>query len=319
MLDVLADLSTDLTEVEACMHKALETQEPRVAQLIAGLGGFNGKMLRPSLVLIVARCLGGADHRHHALGAALEMIHTATLIHDDMIDAGEVRRGTPTPHIRYGNSTAVLLGDFFYTRAFDLVAGLGDLDVVQQITATTNVICEGELDQMCAQRDPELSVDEYYRIIHAKTAILCETACRLGAIGMDVTSQNAVAEYGRRCGLAFQIVDDCLDLIGDPDKVGKTLTTDIERGRLTLPFLKMLDRAPDGERAEWANRYVSVADEAGMEAVRREVVDGGGVQAALDEARAHVEAARQELAALPEGPGRDQLDQLALFIVDRDF
>lgn len=319
MLTLFADIAPDLAAVEEIMSRQLRSNEPRVAELVRDLGEFHGKMLRPSLLLLTARALGGIQPGHQQLAAALELIHTATLIHDDMIDGGEVRRGIPTPHVRFGTSTAILLGDFFYTRAFDLVADLGDPWMTKTITTTTNVVCEGELLQMVAQRDAGLSRAEYDRIIYAKTAALTEAACRLGASSGGEAVRDAAAAYGRACGIAFQIVDDCLDLVGDPQKVGKSLTSDIERGRLTLPFLLLLEQAPVDQRPALAETFLGARSPQAVAAVQRMVVDGGGVALAMDEARLQVSEARRHLAGLPAGPRRDQLDELAAFIVARDF
>mgnify|MGYP001074391611 CR=1 FL=1 len=317
MFKLLAEFRAELNAVARLMGEHLATREPRVAQLLDELGEFHGKMLRPVLVLAVARVLGPVEDVHRRLGAALEMIHTATLIHDDMIDEGDLRRGQPTAHVRFGNSTAVLLGDFFYTRAFHLVGGCGSVDLVQALTATTNIVCEGELHQMCARRDLTLSEAEYERIIYAKTAALTETACAMGAIRGTDDQRQAAAAYGRLCGLAFQIVDDCLDLSGDPQKVGKTLATDIERGRLTLPIIRLLAATPTAEREALGRRLLAVDGPADVEAVRRLVVDGGGVDSAMVTARSYIDQAIAGLDALPDNAARRDLAETASFIVAR--
>ncbi|MHC5066979.1 MAG: polyprenyl synthetase family protein [Planctomycetota bacterium] len=318
MLDTLDAVSASLSGVASIMDQALHTDEPRVAELIANLGTFHGKMLRPALLLLTARCIGDERDEHRRLGAALELIHTATLIHDDLIDDGTMRRGQPTAHVRFGTSTAVLLGDYFYTHAFDLVADGNDPWVTKTITRTTNVVCEGELHQMCARRDLELSEAEYERIIYAKTAALCEAACAIGAVDGTDTMRAAAADYGRLCGMAFQIVDDCLDLEGDPEKVGKTLATDIERGRLTLPFIRALaDAGP--EREAFGQRLLNVSNSDDVAAIRSEVIERGGVTSAMNTARDYVAQAIAALDALPANQRRDHLRDLAQFIVSRDF
>lgn len=316
---LFAGLAADLSAVERVMGDALRTDEPRVAALLEELGEFHGKMLRPALVILTARTLGAVSPEHHTLGAALEMIHTATLIHDDLIDDGVVRRGKPTAHVRFGNATAVLLGDYFYTRAFDLVAGLERPALMSRLTRVTNVVCEGELHQMCARRDLSLSESEYERIIYSKTAALTEIACVCGAVAGDEAIQEAGADYGRWCGMAFQIVDDCLDLTGDPQKVGKTLATDIEMGRLTLPFIRLLDRVPQAERAELGERLLAVDSADDVEAVRRLAIDQGGVDAAMATARSYADRAIDALAPLPDNDAKRQLVDLARFIVAREF
>jgi octaprenyl-diphosphate synthase len=321
MLAVLQGLQPHLTEVEKYIETALASAELKVSELIAQLGPFHGKMLRPALVMLVAETIGSVGDTHHRLGAALEMIHTATLIHDDLIDDSDTRRGRPTAHVRFGNTTSVLLGDYFYTHAFNLVADLNDPAIMKRLTVTTNIMCRGELHQQCAARDIDLSEAEYNRIIYAKTAALTELAGELGAVGGTEPQRQAAAAYGRACGMAFQIADDCLDFSGDPQKVGKTLSTDIERGRLTLPILRLLalEGRGNGGRAELERRILSVASPADVSAVRQLVIDGGGVRAALSTARAYASEAQGHLEALPAGPERQRLWDLAEFIVARDF
>jgi octaprenyl-diphosphate synthase len=270
-------------------------------------------------VLLVAETLGEVDVRHQRFGAALEMIHTATLIHDDLIDDATTRRARPTAHVRFGNTTAVLLGDYFYTHAFHLVAEMGISDVMTRLTHTTNVVCRGELHQQCAARDVTLSEEEYSRIIYAKTAALTELAGELGALTGTSEQRKAAAAYGLSCGMAFQIVDDCLDFSGDPQKVGKTLSTDIERGRLTLPLIRMLKRAAPAKRAGIESRMVSVSTPQEVADFRAEVIQSGALQDALGTAREQVQRAQASLAALPEGPARQRLWALAEFILARDF
>lgn len=317
VLAAFAGLGDHLAAVETHMVEALATPVPRVADLIARLGRFHGKMLRPALLLLVAETLGGADGRHRKLGASLELIHTATLIHDDLIDGSDMRRGQPSAHIAFGNPTAVLLGDFFYTRAFSLVAGLGDPWLVQRLTAATNVVCEGELHQQLAERDADLDEAEYERIVYGKTAALTELAGEIGALAGDAGQRAAAAAFGRACGMAFQVVDDCLDLIGDPERVGKSLATDLERGRVTLPTIRVLAAAPAGERKALADRLLRIgADPAEG---RRLVVERGGVGMAMSRAREHLSLARAAADKLPAGAGRQRLESLATFIVERDF
>jgi octaprenyl-diphosphate synthase len=316
---LFAGLAADLSAVERVMRDALRTDEPRVASLLEELGDFHGKMLRPALVILTARTLGEVSSEHHTLGAALEMIHTATLIHDDLIDEGDVRRGKPTAHVRFGNPTAVLLGDYFYTRAFDLVARLERPALMSRLTRVTNIVCEGELHQMCARRDLALSEVEYERIIYGKTAALTEIACVCGAVTGGPAIQEAGAAYGRWCGMAFQIVDDCLDLTGDPQKVGKTLATDIEMGRLTLPFIRLLENAPASEQAVLGERLLGVAGPEDVEAVRRLAIERGGVAAAMATAREYAHRAVDALTPLPDNEAKRQLIDLARFIVAREF
>ncbi len=318
MHDVLQDLLPHLEEVQKHMHVALASDEPKVAGLITDLGAFHGKMLRPALVLMFAEAVGNVSAIHHRIGAALELIHTATLIHDDLIDDANTRRGQPTAHVRFDNTTAVLLGDYFYTHAFNLVADLMNPGVTKRLTATTNIICKGELHQQCVARDVQLSEAEYNRIIYAKTAVLTELAGELGAVEGSAEQRRAAAAYGHAAGMAFQVVDDCLDFSGDPQKVGKTLSTDIERGRLTLPIIRLLENAGP-KRAAYERQLQTVSTPAEVAAVRSLVIDSGAVEAALKTARGYVVEAQRQLDAFREGPNRQRLWDLAEFIVARDF
>ncbi len=301
------------------MRRVVESDEPCVQALITSLGNFHGKMLRPALLLLVAECTGSVVEAHSRLGASLELIHTATLIHDDMIDEAATRRGQPTAHVEHGVCVAVLLGDYLYTHAFDLVSDLHDPWVFPRLTRTTNVICRGELHQMLARRDTALSETEYERIIYAKTAALTELAGELGALQAKPAVRTAAATYGRACGMAFQIADDCLDLSGDPQKVGKTLATDIERGRLTLPFIRLLAGASADERPRLVEQLLSVDGPEAVERVRRLAIDSGAVASAQATAKAYTETAKTALNALPTGLPRQRLADLADFIVARDF
>lgn len=314
-----AAVAPHLVAVEAHMRRVVESDEPRVQALIASLGNFHGKMLRPALLLLVAECTGTVVDAHSRLGASLELIHTATLIHDDMIDEAATRRGQPTAHVEHGVCVAVLLGDYLYTHAFDLVSDLRDPWVFPRLTRTTNVICRGELHQMLARRDTALSEAEYDRIIYAKTAALTELAGELGALQAEPAVRAAAATYGRACGMAFQIADDCLDLSGDPQKVGKTLATDIERGRLTLPFIRLLAGASADERPRLVEQLLSVDGPEAVERIRRLAIDSGAVASARTTAKAYIETAKTALEALPAGSARQRLVDLADFIVARDF
>jgi len=319
MIAVFAGLRAHLARVEAIMGEALASPEPRVAALIADIGPFHGKMLRPALVLLVAETLSGVHENHRRLGAALELIHSATLVHDDLIDDADTRRGQATAHTRFGNTTAVLLGDYLYTHAFHLVATMGDAACMARLTATTNVVCRGELHQQMAARDTGLTEGEYEAIIYAKTAALTELAGELGAIDGTPAERAAAAAYGRACGMAFQIVDDCLDFSGDAQKVGKTLATDVERGRLTLPLIRLLRNAPAAERPALAAKLTSATTPDEVAAVRKLVTASGCLQESLLRAREFVAEAHKQLLVLPAGPGRKKLEELADFIVVRDF
>ncbi len=319
MIAALAALQPHLARVQAVMTAALASPEPRVQSLIDELGGFHGKMLRPSLCLLMAEATGGVEDGHLTIGAALELIHTATLVHDDLIDDADTRRGKATAHTRFGNTTAILIGDYLYTHAFHTVARLGEPRIMERLTATTNIVCRGELHQQVAERQGDLSEAEYERIVYGKTAALTELAGESGAWGRDPRFAAAGAAYGRACGIAFQIVDDCLDLAGDAQKVGKTLATDLERGRVTLPIIRALATTPASERAAAERLLLHAGDPAEVARARDYVIDRGGLRSAIATARDRVAEAKRALAPLPPSPATAHLHDLADFIVARDF
>ncbi|MCS6970880.1 MAG: polyprenyl synthetase family protein [Planctomycetota bacterium] len=318
MIALFPDLAEHLRGVAEAIEEALRSEEPRVAALIAEIGSFHGKMLRPTLCLLCAEALGGADRRHHRLAAALELIHTATLVHDDLIDDADTRRGLPTLHLRFDNTTAVLIGDFLYTRAFTLAASLGDAALLARLCQATNAVCEGELHQQMAARDLTVDEAEYRRIAYGKTAALTELAGWFGAIAGDAAQRAACAAFGRDLGLAFQIVDDCLDLTGDAARVGKTLSTDLARGRMTLPIIRALAAASAQQRAALSARWQGAETPEALAEVRRLVVELGGVDSAWATARALAEGAVGRLEVLPDTPAREHLARLACAVVDRD-
>ncbi len=318
MIAAYVGLAPDLAEVERHMALALTSREPTVAALIDDLGTFHGKLLRPALLLLTARTLGKVQTSHHQLGAALELIHTATLIHDDLIDDADTRRSKPTAHVRFGNTTAVLLGDYFYTHAFALVASQRNPDAMLRLVTTTNVICRGELHQQCVARATDTGEAEYLDVIYGKTACLTELAAELGALGGTPTEIAAAAAYGRACGMAFQIADDCLDFADNAEKVGKTLGTDLERGRMTLPVIRLLAQA-GSRRVQLARGLAGDASASELAGLRQEIIAGGALESARDTARAYVRDAVAALQGLPAGGPRDQLAELARFIVDREF
>jgi octaprenyl-diphosphate synthase len=314
-LAVFVGLAPHFLATETVMASALASPELKVDGLIRDLGTFHGKMLRPALVLLVADALGGIQPLHHQLGAALELIHTATLIHDDLIDDADTRRSRPTAHVRFGNTTAILLGDYFYTHAFHVVASLRDPNLTERLTATTNIICGGELHQQLAARDTTITEAEYDRIIYGKTACLTELAAEFGAAQGSASQRQAAARFGAACGMAFQVVDDCLDFSDDPEKVGKSLGTDLECGRMTLPVIRLLEMAGP-RRAEYERL---IGDRQGSVLLAEAIRRGGALEAARQTARQHVDLALTALEGFPAGPARDRLADLARFIVARDF
>lgn len=241
----------DLEEVERLLARSLSASRPSVAQMLQHLSHYRGKRLRPLLLLLTAQACGQIVPAHHTLAVVVEMIHTATLVHDDVLDEADVRRHVRTVHALWGNKRSILLGDWLFTHAFHLTSTLGDARTCEIIGEATNRVCFGEMLQTAERGNLELSEEEYFQMIEGKTAALTECCARLGAMhaGADERRVEALAEYGRCLGMAFQIADDLLDLIGDENKAGKTLGTDLQQGKLTLPLVRMLDGVPADEAA----------------------------------------------------------------------
>lgn len=318
-IDPFALVARDLEEVERILRQQVEGRKPGLERLTAHLAHYRGKRLRPALLLLVARACGKIVPAHHTLAAVIEMIHTATLVHDDVLDGACVRRHVATVNARWGSQTSILLGDYLFTRAFHLSSTLGDAAVCRLIGEATDRLCEGELHQICQQGNLELTEAEYFDVIDAKTAELTACSCRLGArfAGQPAEVVERLASYGRALGLAFQIADDLLDLVGEEDSAGKSLGTDLEQQKMTLPLIRLLASAPapQAERLRTLLRSSSAGRNSALRAMLHET-------GALDDARRRAEeiAARgiAELECLPPSESRTQLAQLAERVVHRD-
>jgi octaprenyl-diphosphate synthase len=321
-LPFLSPVAADMKRVDEVIRARLGSDVALVRQVAEHIVAGGGKRLRPALVLLSAGAAGypgatGAE-RHYDMAAVIEFIHTATLLHDDVVDGSELRRGRDTANAQFGNAAAVLVGDFLYSRAFQMMLGADSMRVMQVLADATNMIAEGEVLQLMNCHDPEVDEGRYLEVIRRKTAKLFEAAARLGAVLANAppSVENGLAEYGMRLGTAFQLIDDVLDYSGDAAAIGKSLGDDLAEGKPTLPLIRAMASG-------------SAAD---SEAVRRAIVDGGrdafprvleAVRAtgALDYAREvavrEAEAARRALDALPASKHRDCLLELASFSVTR--
>ena len=318
----LSPVAADMKRVDEVIRARLGSDVALVRQVAEHIVAGGGKRLRPALVLLSAGAAGypgatGAE-RHFDMAAVIEFIHTATLLHDDVVDASDRRRGRTTANAQFGNAAAVLVGDFLYSRAFQMMLGADSMRVMQVLADATNMIAEGEVLQLMNCHDPEVDEGRYLEVIRRKTAKLFEAAARLGAVLANAprSVENGLAEYGMRLGTPFQLIDDALDYSGDAAAIGKSLGDDLAEGKPTLPLIRAMASG-------------SAAD---SEAVRRAIVDGGrdafprvleAVRAtgALDYARAvavrEAEAARHALQALSASIYRDSLLELASFSVVR--
>jgi octaprenyl-diphosphate synthase len=310
-------VAEELAMVETILNQELSAYHERFPELMKYLQAYQGKRLRPALLLLVARSCGRILPVHHTLAAVVEMIHTATLIHDDVLDEADQRRHLPTVHTRWGNKIAILLGDLLFTHAFSLAASV-DQQACRLIGSATNRVCGGELLQWAERGHWYLSEAEYLQIIDDKTAALTECAAQLGAIyagGSDAMVQAACL-YGRSLGRAFQIIDDLLDLIGREATTGKTLGTDLAQGKATLPIIHALRQMPATEADEFCQMLQkgSLGHQAGVLAILQRY---GSLDYTRRRAEEALDTARTALQAFPPSADRDLLDTLVQWSLQR--
>lgn len=318
LLDLYAPIARDLAEVEKILAKTLESRYERVCEVVQHVGHYRGKRLRPALLLLTARACGRLAPAHHTLGAVVEMIHTATLVHDDVLDRATVRRHVPTVNTKWNNLTSVLLGDFLFTHAFHLSATLGDARACRIIGESTNRVCEGELCQGLEQGNLALTEAHYLDMIDGKTAELLACCCKLGALysEVDIDRVEGFSRFGRNLGLAFQIADDLLDLEGEESKTGKSLGTDLAQLKLTLPLIHLLDHAAPAIRDRLSHLLLSSGNHK-RDKLAHYFVECGSLEYARNRAEQYAAAARAELEGLPPSPARAILEQLTYQVVDR--
>ena len=313
-------IAADMRAVDAVIRARLASEVALVRQVAEYIVGSGGKRLRPALVLLSAGAFGYQGTHHHQLAAVVEFIHTATLLHDDVVDASELRRGQPTANAMFGNAASVLVGDFVYSRAFQMMVEVESMRVMQVLAEATNVIAEGEVLQLMSCHNPEIDEHNYLQVIRYKTAKLFEAATRLGAIlgGAAPEQEEAMAAYGMHLGTAFQLIDDVLDYSGDNKTTGKNVGDDLAEGKPTLPLIYAIQH---GNAAEAA--LIRKAIEEGGLGELQQVIAAIRRTDALDYTRRQAEsearAASAALAASPNSEQRDYLLQLADFAVTRDY
>lgn len=317
--DVLYEpIAAELAQVEEILRKELRSDYPFVDQLVKHGFRLGGKRLRPALLLLAAKAVGKVTHDHFVLAAVVEMIHTATLVHDDVLDSATVRRHVDTVNARWNNEASVLLGDFLFSHSFYMASTLETTFACQVIGRATNRTCEGELRQIHSRGKFDLTEQEYLDIIRAKTAELCACSSRLGAhyAGASAEVEESLTRYGRNLGIAFQIVDDLLDVSGDEETAGKTLGTDLEQQKPTLPIIHLLRHADSSERATLIEILASSPHNCGRR-LQPWLARGEAIAYARQKALWFAEQARAELHALPDSQVRNTLAALTEFVVDR--
>ncbi|MEN0078997.1 MAG: polyprenyl synthetase family protein [Pseudomonadota bacterium] len=312
-------LSADLNAVEALLIERASSPVEMIPDMSGYIVGAGGKRLRPMVTLAAAHAAGGATPASHALAAAVEFIHTATLLHDDVVDDSDLRRGKRAAKHVWGNSGSILVGDFLFARAFTLMVETESLEILDILSRASTVIAEGEVQQLAAQGRLDLPTEDYLSIIEAKTAALFEAAGRAGALSAGGESAaQALAAYGKNLGLAFQIVDDVLDYGGTTAVIGKSVGDDFRECKLTMPVIIARRRGSNDDKAFWDRALKPESQEEGDLARAIHMIRStGAADATIAEAAAYVALAKKALNGLPESPYRSMLEHLADFTVSR--
>ncbi|OQA01564.1 MAG: Octaprenyl-diphosphate synthase [Planctomycetes bacterium ADurb.Bin412] len=316
MLQAYDCIMTEMEEVRELFDRELLCDIPLISDLLDHINKFRGKMLRPMLVLLSGQVCGGLQPPHRVIAAVLEMVHMATLVHDDVLDETEIRRRGKTIHSLHGNETAVMLGDLLISRAFHLCSSLDHPGFSRRIAAAANTVCEGELMQLLYRDYYDLEEQRYLDIISRKTAALISCSCYLGAQAADAEEpvcQN-LAAYGTHLGIAFQIMDDVVDLTGKETQAGKTLGTDFQKGKITLPGIHLLRIcSPEQKRTilTWLDRRTPQD----YQEYGKILHESGSIDYARQRAKHYIEQAQQELASLPAGEAHKLLMELAELVV----
>jgi octaprenyl-diphosphate synthase len=304
-------LAHEMREVDDVIRQRLASRVALIDQISAYIVGAGGKRIRPRLVLLFSQALGFTGAERFELAATVEFIHTATLLHDDVVDESSLRRGRATANAVFGNAASVLVGDFLYSRAFQMMVSVNRMRVLEVLSEATNVIAEGEVLQLMNMHDPDLAVEDYVRVIRYKTAKLFEASARLGAVlgGAAPALEEECAAYGRALGTAFQLVDDLLDYEGDSRSLGKNVGDDLREGKPTLPLLIAMERGTADERA-LIRRAIEQGEEKALQQIVSIVRRTGALEATREAAYLEAEQARRCLDALPGSPARDALLEL---------
>ncbi len=307
-----------MRQVDAVIRERLTSRVALIDQIARYIINAGGKRIRPRLLLLFSEALGFDGPERLELAAVVEFIHTATLLHDDVVDESALRRGRATANAMFGNAAAVLVGDFLYSRAFQMMVSVNRLRVLEVLADATNVIAEGEVLQLMNMHDPDLSVEDYLQVIRYKTAKLFEASARLGAVlaGADQLVEDACADYGRALGTAFQIVDDLLDYEGDSSELGKNVGDDLREGKPTLPLLLAMERGSATER-QLIRSAIEHCEVQGLADILAIVRRTGALEASREAARAESERACARLQLLPESRARRALLDLSGFAVHR--
>ena len=313
-------LAADMKIVDDVIRQRLRSDVALIEQVAEYIIGAGGKRMRPMLVLLAAGALGYRGSGQHELAAIVEFIHTATLLHDDVVDESELRRGRETANALFGNSASVLVGDFLYSRSFQMMVGLNNMRVMQVLADTTNTIAEGEVLQLLNAHDPDTDEERYFTVIRYKTAELFQAAARLGGIVANAAPQQerALADHGLHLGLAFQLIDDLLDYSGDIEQTGKNVGDDLAQGKVTLPLIRAMACAKEPDRL-LVRKAIKDGGRVALPEIVRIVHETGALDYVKQRAEVEADAAKFALNAFPNSNFRECLLKLCEFAVARTY
>ncbi|AVL70134.1 polyprenyl synthetase family protein [Oligella urethralis] len=320
---ILSPISQDMAAVDFVIRSYLNSEVVMIRTVGEYIIGSGGKRLRPALVLMIANALGYQPREqefqdHHLLAATVEFIHTSTLLHDDVVDESDLRRGRETANAVFGNAASVLVGDYLYSRSFEMMVSVDRMEILRVLSQATTVIAEGEVLQLLNVHDPDVSVERYMQVVRYKTAKLFEASAEIGAIICDVSDElrEAAAAYGRHMGTAFQLIDDVLDYSGDAEALGKNVGDDLREGKPTLPLIRVME-VGDAAQVKLIRDAIETGDANFAEvAVAIQSTDALQYTRALAEREARL--AEEAIANFPDSIFKQSLLQLARFAIERD-
>jgi octaprenyl-diphosphate synthase len=315
---LFAPIADDMKAVDAVIRARLDSDVPLIRTIADYIIGAGGKRMRPALLLLIARSLNYQGTNHHLMAAVVEFIHTATLLHDDVVDESSLRRGRPTANAVFGNAASVLVGDFLHSRSFQMMVETGSVRVMQILADATNVIAEGEVLQLLNVHDPLVTEERYFQVVRYKTARLFEASSQLGAVlaGATAEQEAAATEFGRRIGTAFQLIDDVLDYSGESDALGKNLGDDLREGKPTLPLIRVMNVGTPSQQA--LIREAIETGEGDFAAVAAAIRESDALAYTRQRAVEEANAARHALEAYPISDFRNSLIEFCAFAVNRD-
>ena len=318
LAELLAPIAEDMKAVDAVIRSRLSSDVVMIRTIGDYIVGAGGKRMRPALLLMIAKALGYQGTHHHLLAAVVEFIHTATLLHDDVVDESDMRRGRSTANAVFGNAASVLVGDYLYSRSFEMMVETDKMQIMSILSGATTIIAEGEVLQLMNVHDPEVSLERYLQVVRYKTAKLFEASAQVGAViaGATPELEAAAAAYGRHIGTAFQLIDDVLDYSGDVDALGKNVGDDLREGKPTMPLIRVMEIGTEAQKT--LIRDAIKTGEADFEAVALAIHDTGALDYTRQAAVAEAGRAREALAAYPVSVQLESLLEFCSFAVERD-